>query len=280
MREVLMKPWQFALVSLALLATTGCRSDPAVPVLERELRRKEDEIYRLRAALEEFQDCGSCQEVAGGSPKPAAAEPDAAPRRRAGSAVGNGIAPPAIEMPSQPSSGLPDSLKSPGPGGSSLPQGLKVPESLRGPSKPLSPKEVEPAGPATKPPTDRTLSPRPSQSDGPALEKGAGGVTSRSGRVNLASLSASALPLTPSGDSRRVAGITLNRTLTGSIPADDRLGRSGAAGRYRTARPRGPTGRCPGRGKRGGAGPGPPGRCRTGGPLGFHPRGNRRHVSP
>ena len=58
-----MKPWQFAVVSLALLATTGCRSDPAVPILERELRRKEDEIYRLRGQLEEFQDCGTCQEV-------------------------------------------------------------------------------------------------------------------------------------------------------------------------------------------------------------------------
>ena len=59
-----MKPWQFAVVSLALLMTTGCRSDPAVPILERELRRKEDEIYRLRATLEELQDCGSCSDVA------------------------------------------------------------------------------------------------------------------------------------------------------------------------------------------------------------------------
>ncbi len=52
-------------------------------------------------------------------------------------------------------------------------------------------------------------------------------MTSRSGRINLASLSASAQPLTPSGDSRRVAGITLNRTLTGSILADDRSGDQG-----------------------------------------------------
>jgi hypothetical protein len=215
-----MKPWQFAVVSLALLATTGCRSDPAVPILERELRRKEDEIYRLRATVEELQDCGSCQDAAAGSPKPA--EPETGPRQRSGADAGNGVKPPAIEMPPQSSTGVPKSLLGPAPGGSSLPEGLDVPENLRGPSKPLSPKDVEPAMPSPKPPTSRTMSPGPSESDGPALGKGAGGVTSRSGRMNLASLSASAVPLTPSSDSRRVAGITLSRTLTGSILADDR----------------------------------------------------------
>ena len=44
----IMKPWQFAVVGLALLATTGCRSDPNIPVLERQLRLQEDEIYRLQ----------------------------------------------------------------------------------------------------------------------------------------------------------------------------------------------------------------------------------------
>ena len=222
-----MKPWQFAVVSLALLATTGCRSDPAVPILERELRRKEDEIYRLRACLDEFQDCGSCQDAAAGSPKPgASAEPDATPRHREGSGsssdAGNGVKPPAIEMPGQPSSGIPDALKNPTPGGTSLPGIPDVPENLRGPSKPLSPKDAPPGLPATKLPTSRTTTPAPIDSEGPSLEKGTGGVSSRSGHFNLASLSASAVPLTPSGDSRQVASITLNRSLTGSIVADDR----------------------------------------------------------
>ena len=57
-----MKSWHFAVVALALLATAGCRSDPAIAVLERELRLKEDEIYRLRAAVEDLQDCGACQQ--------------------------------------------------------------------------------------------------------------------------------------------------------------------------------------------------------------------------
>ena len=217
-----MKPWQFAVVSLALLATTGCRSDPAVPVLERELRRKEDEIYRLRGQLEEFQDCGSCQEVTTGSPKPTPAEPNGASHGRArvgnGTGGGNGMAPPSIELPGQPSSGVPESLKNPTPSGS-LPAGVPdVPESLRGPSKPLSP--------ATKP-TSHSRSPAPPDSDGPVLEKGPGGVSSRSGRINLASLSASAQPLTPAGDSRHVDSITLNRTLTGSILGEDRTGDQG-----------------------------------------------------
>jgi hypothetical protein len=213
-----MKPWQFAVVSLALVATTGCRSDPAVPLLERELRRKEDEIYRLRAQLEEFQDCGSCQVVTGG-PKATPAEATGSPRGHA--AVPNGIAPPSIELPGQPSSSVPDALKKPTPSGS-LPAGVPdVPESLRGPSKPLSPKDLEPS---TKP-TSRSRSPAPLDSDGPMLEKGPGGVSSRSGRINLASLSAA--PLTPAGDSRHVAGITLNRTLTGSILGEDRSGDQG-----------------------------------------------------
>jgi hypothetical protein len=223
-----MKPWQFALVSFALLATTGCRSDPAVPILERELRRKEDEIYRLRATVDELQDCGSCQDAAAGGGKPgASAESDSPSRHHSGSDAGSGIKPPAIEFPSQPSSGVPKSLQNPAPGGSSLPEGLDVPENLRGPSKPLNPPDVRPGLPTAKPPTSRAVPPGSTESEGPTLGTGGGGLTSRSGRMNLASLSASAVPLTPSGDSRQVAGITLSRTLTGSILADDHSGAQG-----------------------------------------------------
>jgi hypothetical protein len=216
-----MKPWQFAVVSLALLATTGCRSDPAVPILERELRRKEDEIYCLRAKLEDLQDCGTCQEVTTGGPRPTPAEPNGAPRSRL--AAPGGIAPPSIEMPGQPSSSIPEALKAPTPGGSS-PAGVpEVPESLRGPSKPLSPKDLE----LPTKPTSRNRSPAPLDSDGLALERGPGGINSRSGRVKLASFLASAQPLAPAGDSRRVDSITLNRALTGSILGDDRTGDQG-----------------------------------------------------
>ena len=64
-----MKPALSVLAGLALLATAGCRSDPAIPILERQLRLQEDEIYRLRATLDQMQDCGSaCSErVIGGA---------------------------------------------------------------------------------------------------------------------------------------------------------------------------------------------------------------------
>ena len=145
-----------------------------------------------------------------------------------------------------------------------------MPESLRGPSKlPL---------PSAKP-TSR-VSPCAARFGRAGAGKGPGGVSSRSGRINLASLS-SGLPLTPAGDSvRQVASITLNRTLTGSILGDDR---SGDEGLLVVIEPRDSSGQ-------NASMPRPrlaswwsiraAGRDLPGGPLGFHRRGNGRHVSP
>jgi hypothetical protein len=214
-----MKSWQFAVVGLALLATAGCRSDPAIGLLERELRHKEDEIYRLRASLEDMQDCGqSCQQ------RSAPAEPDEAPpprRRRGSSAAPNGVASPKVEMPSQPTSEVPDTLKSPA---GAMPLGVpEVPENLQGPSKPLNPRDGGPS----RPNRDHTRSPGPAELDGPALESGPGGVTARPGRFTLAGQSASAVPVTPTGDSRHVSRIVLNRTLTGGVNAGNGAGDQG-----------------------------------------------------
>ena len=51
-----MKTWQFALLGGALLAVAGCRTDPRIALVERDNFLKEQEIYRLRAQLEEYQD--------------------------------------------------------------------------------------------------------------------------------------------------------------------------------------------------------------------------------
>jgi len=223
-----MRSWQFAVLALILSIVGGCRSDPAIPILERELRRKEDEIYRLRATVEELQDCGSCSDTTASHPKSTAAESDSAgPRHRPSSGEGNGGNPPRIEMPSQPASGVPESLKGAAPAGSSIPDIPDVPDALRGPSKPLGPKGTEPAQPSAKPPAGSSLSPGATESDGPSLGKSARRATSPPGRISMASLSASAVPLTPSGDSRRVTALTLNPTLTGSIVADDRASDQG-----------------------------------------------------
>ena len=48
-----MKSWSLIAVAVAILATAGCRVDPNILLLERELRLQEDEIYRLKSCLEE-----------------------------------------------------------------------------------------------------------------------------------------------------------------------------------------------------------------------------------
>ena len=39
-----MKSWQFAVVGWALLTTAGCRTDPAIPILERQLRLQSPDV--------------------------------------------------------------------------------------------------------------------------------------------------------------------------------------------------------------------------------------------
>ena len=50
-----MKPSQFVALGLAGLALAGCRADPHIELMERELRLQEDEIYRLRESIEDYQ---------------------------------------------------------------------------------------------------------------------------------------------------------------------------------------------------------------------------------
>jgi hypothetical protein len=110
-----MKRSLLLLVGSLLLASAGCRSDPAaIAVLERELRLKEDEIYRLRATVDDLQYCeqSSPQRADGGSASKSPADADdnqSHPKR--GPEGPNGIAPPVIQMPSQPDTKVPDVLK-------------------------------------------------------------------------------------------------------------------------------------------------------------------------
>ncbi|MBN2578133.1 MAG: hypothetical protein JXB10_04000 [Pirellulales bacterium] len=50
-----MKTWSTALMAAACLLGGGCRIDPAIVLLERENRMLEDEIYRLRGVIEDYQ---------------------------------------------------------------------------------------------------------------------------------------------------------------------------------------------------------------------------------
>jgi len=216
-----MKTWQLVVTALMLLATAGCRSDPAVAILERELRLKEDEIYRLQATVEDLRDSQQCRERTIGRSRSEDddSEPPASRRR-----TGPMPKPPAVELPSKPGTEVPDTLKGPSDG---LPPGLEVPEHLRGPSKPLSPKDSAPGVPPAKPTAERTSLPPLNEPDGPALGRDAGVEPARPHRMTMASRTVPSGPFTPGGDSRRVAGIVLNRTLTGGISAEDRPGDQG-----------------------------------------------------
>ena len=106
MCEVLMKPWLFAVVSLALLATTGCRSDPASH-LEWSCAAKKTN-YPPAGDLGRVSGLRLMPGSAAGRSEPTPAEPNGASHGR-GAGNGNGMAPPSIELPGQPSSGVPDS---------------------------------------------------------------------------------------------------------------------------------------------------------------------------
>jgi hypothetical protein len=229
-----MKPWQWIVVVLALLMTAGCRSDPAVPILERELRLKEDEIYRLRANLDDMQDCGSCQDRSA-SGRGSDCD-DSSSRRRRDSNNSAGTKPPQVDVPSQPSNSVPDALKTQG----GLPPGIDVPKGLQEPSKPLRPKDGPPGSFLPKRSSDRRVAPDAGEANGPALEKSAGRVGANAGRILMASQPGAAEPITPAGDSRRVTKIVLNRTLTGGINDGNR---SGDQGLLVVAEPRDSSGR-------------------------------------
>lgn len=191
-----MKPWQYAFIVLALFTLAGCRSDPAIAILERELRLKEDEIYRLRATLEDMQDVpASCRDRVETSPASESQETGTRRKPRSTGPNGAGLPRVDVELPSGPSGAMPDSLKAPA---GSLPPGIpEVPKELQGP-----------AAPTTK-----------IGDEGPTLEARHKNRMIAQGGEPVAFL--------PSGDSRQVASIALNRMLTGGISADERAGDQG-----------------------------------------------------
>jgi hypothetical protein len=193
-----MKSWQLAVLGLAPLLIAGCRSDPAIPLLERELYRKDQEINRLRWQVEDLQG------VANSCPEPSAVrdrngderEPESKSYRdHRGS---NGLKPPHTEF-GTPSRNVPDTLK---PGVSPSFNVPPVPPGIEGPSR---------GG---------------SNDDGPVLDGDPDRFSMRPARVKLASAQ-SAVPFRPSGDSRRVAAIAIDPAISGGIGSGDTSGDRG-----------------------------------------------------
>ncbi len=93
-----MKIWHCVFAATVCLAMVGCHTDPHILMLERENRLLEDEIWRLRWALE---DCGGCAPVSGPNLiPPGQLHPGAAP-----GTAGSGISRAASEA--APGTGLP-----------------------------------------------------------------------------------------------------------------------------------------------------------------------------
>jgi hypothetical protein len=213
-----MKPWLFVVVGLSFLATLGCRTDPAIPLLERELRLKDDEIYRLRRTVDEMQDCsgGRCTDrvVDGGRSKSESREEP--PRRRdAPDVSGGGFGGVSVELPGQPSNSVPDSLK----GGDT-----KLPAIGGDDAKKPAPDKRSPKDPPRDRASRRLDRPRPLNPDdeGPSLE---GPPTPA--RTTTTGMPSKGVPFLPSGSSRRTASIVLNRGMTGGVSNAPGIGDQG-----------------------------------------------------
>jgi len=139
-----MRTWQGCLLGVAVLATAGCRTNPHVTALERELRLQEDRIYQLEDSLEDAQcSLASCQKENESLRNRLKEKADAAVR-------GALAAPPGV--PEEPKVELPDT----GQFKSDLPPSLRgwspreTPTQSPGPAEPPAPEEPPAARPGPR----------------------------------------------------------------------------------------------------------------------------------
>jgi len=201
-----MRIWQVALGASLLLAAAGCRTDPNIVLLERELRLQEDEIFRLRDCLE---DCQVALE--------SARRKSAALQRESGSGVpdidlslGGGVA---DELPEQ---GEAPRFAPPAPARPMLPS-VELEEPAR--SEPAPSRQTEPRqtpGPTSRPSDGSELeeAPRWSPPTGAApsgsVPQPINGGAARGG-----------------AESAQVARVLVNRALSGGFDADGHPGDEG-----------------------------------------------------
>jgi len=206
-----MRIWQVALGASLLLAAAGCRTDPNIVLLERELRLQEDEIFRLRDCLE---DCQAALE--------SARRKSAALKRESGSGVPeidlslDGAA--ADETSEQ---GEAPRFAPPAPA-RPMPPSVELEEPARSepaPSRRTEPRQTEPRpspGPTSRPSdgTELQEAPRWSPPSGAAP----------SGSVPQPIDGGAARG---SAESAQVARVLVNRALSGGFDADGRPGDDG-----------------------------------------------------
>ncbi|MCC6124457.1 MAG: hypothetical protein IT426_05830 [Pirellulales bacterium] len=150
-----MKIWPIAAIGLTCLLIAGCRTDPAIQLLERDNRRLEDEIYRLRACVEDYESgmIPTGAEVASTkSSRPRERDEDrespaAAPRNR-DLPSGAATTPPSVEIELAPENEVPGIKSRTNRPPAHSPAPAKAPAAFDPPRNSRAMPAAEPAGPA------------------------------------------------------------------------------------------------------------------------------------
>ena len=206
-----MKAWMLALCCLALLGTAGCRTPPAIALLERENRDLEDRVYELADLVDQLRS------------------ENGELRSRLGTGEEEGPAPlGGLGLPLE----LTEPASRPRPTGSDVPD----PSQLGSPDVEVPPPE-KPDEPAPESGLDREVAPPPAPLPAGPTER------TEAPKWNGASTSAAALRDHPAAAQQtaqfaadraqaasgntQVAAITLNQRLTGGCNLDGRAGDEG-----------------------------------------------------
>ncbi|MEN6457876.1 MAG: hypothetical protein ABFC63_03020 [Thermoguttaceae bacterium] len=193
-----MKPWQSVLVGFTLLAAAGCRTDPAITLLERDNFRKEQEIWRLRGCIEDLQDELNASQRRAEAARPSSVQSHG-PR--------GASTPPATDAPdmNQPNIEMPQQAAP------------EVPDELKRPAKRRSPAIRDERGPDSSTPGGPNIEmPGPDQGNASSVRP----TSASEEAVEL-------IPFEPTGDSRQAASITLDPRMTGGISTGSGAGDQG-----------------------------------------------------
>ena len=197
-----MKVSQFAVVGMICLTTLGCRTDPAVQLLERQNRILEDEIWRLRDVVADYES--GAMSYPAETPPPESYRPADRPEPEPPTAVDSPEPTPRIDAP-RPAPATPETPRSLSPPalqtGEPLQEG-ELPNVFEkvGPAKTSGPPETAPPDEEGDKEDDQERpEPEPTNSSGPGIR----------------------------GDSSQVEQLVLNQLLTGGYDSDGRPGDEG-----------------------------------------------------
>ena len=209
-----MKTSPLAVAGVICLALAGCRTDPSITLLERQNRMLEDEVYRLRGVVQDYEEGGTpvnCAASEGAEGEPV--HGDTWRSRESTAPTGESYSPRGKRASSNQSNQgpvvMPGEAEPPG----EIPDTLKRPAGTRAPVEPDK---------LNMPRTPMRLDGQP----GPSLPGSQGSDRSGSGRISKIN-PASDFEFLAHADSQDVAQLVLNRMLTGGFSAAGRSGDNG-----------------------------------------------------